>query len=706
MRQNDDSERHQVPLRSVAAVLTVLAALTAAGYGCSALRPPTGQTDADSLPSGVEIFSNAARQAFGPQHRCVAVLLTDHLRDAPVSALLQELWLPVVVLGPQGYRRPSDWLCSALLVLAAGNPNEALASLAGRANCAVLVVLLEDPVEDPTEDGADIGNVPQVAEPAQQAFFCGASSVSLASGRRWLLSEAYLAPPRTWRRVQDGDSVWGAAAAAARRVDLQGRTLRVATFHQPPLMYIDNPDDPAGVSGTEWAVLRLLAQHLNFSLSLVKLPDGDPWGHPDGEGSWRGGTLGALVSGRADLVPGVWFQLDQARVADFAHSTRLSCMTFMAPRPRFLFASGNAVFRPLQPAVWMYWGLAISAAAVSGRALHAATRRVFAAVSHGHLLQREPRPWRGRGRPGPGPHALLEIPPPPPPAPAPLPPPAEHFSSLSRGLLVLLGGAVTTYIPRSSASLGPHRHLVAWWVVFAMLMTTAYSSGLMTQLTLRRTEAAVDSAADIVRHGLTWASTFAPNVNVLLNLENEAERLLAAGLRLVEPAHWEAAVASGRHVVQGQRLGRAYFYWPGGDLSTATLRRLRVMRSCLARYPTAVALARGSPLRGPFDATLLRLVQAGLVARWQNLVLSTRGRPPVFALLADEVRTDGPQPLQLVQLRGAFRALGAGLALAGLVFVVELISRGRGRRPPVPTPVLHAGDDYARGYGLRGGYTT
>lgn len=84
---------------------------------------------------------------------------------------------------------------------------------------------------------------------------------------------------------------------------------------------------------------------------------------------------------------------------------------------------------------------------------------------------------------------------------------------------MLLGAAVVAHVPPSRASLGPQRHLLAWWVVYSVLMTTAFSSGLIAHLTMQSFEAPVNSAKDIVDRGLTWASSYVPNFRVMLNLE-------------------------------------------------------------------------------------------------------------------------------------------------------------------------------------------
>ena len=75
--------------------------------------------------------------------------------------------------------------------------------------------------------------------------------------------------------------------------------------------------------GTEWSVLKLVAEHLNLTWALVMANSSDKWGKPDGRGSWRGGMLGDVVAGRADLAMNVWVQLDQSRVVDFSFPTKV-----------------------------------------------------------------------------------------------------------------------------------------------------------------------------------------------------------------------------------------------------------------------------------------------------------------------------------------------------------------------------------------------
>ncbi|XP_034252812.1 glutamate receptor [Thrips palmi] len=374
----------------------------------------------------------------------------------------------------------------------------------------------------------------------------------------------------------------------------------------------------------------MIAEHLNFTWAVVHLDSRDHFGKPDGNSSWRGGTLGAVAKGDADLSLNVWVQLDQSRVVDFTTPTRISCLTFMVPRPHILGSTADAVFQPLDKLVWSAWLLSIVVVTVAARLLDRTARRVGAVTAGG-------------------------------------------FGSLLDSFLVLLGLALVAYVPPSKASLGPQRHLITWWVVYSVLMTTAFSSGLIAHLTMLSFEPPINSAKEIVDHGLTWASTYVPNFHVMLNLENASEKRLADGMRLVDPQSWEPTVASGRFVVHGQKMDSFYFFWVGGNLGAETLGKMRLMRSCLAQYPVAIAVAKNSPLLEPFSRAIERIREAGLIEYWQRLVVRRKGRAAVRSLFIDTINRDGPQVLKVSQLWSAFAILLYGLAISTAAFILEVV---------------------------------
>lgn len=89
--------------------------------------------------------------------------------------------------------------------------------------------------------------------------------------------------------------------------------------------------------------------------------------------------------------------------------------------------------------------------------------------------------------------------------------------------------------------------------------------------------------------------------------QNAAEKKLAHSLRIFNTSVWDASVASGEFVVQGQSLDDSYFLWVGGNLADETLYKMRAMKSCLYRYFTAFAFRKDSPFLDPFNRVVMRL---------------------------------------------------------------------------------------------------
>jgi hypothetical protein len=70
----------------------------------------------------------------------------------------------------------------------------------------------------------------------------------------------------------------GIAVGANGRVDLQGRTLKVVGFQNPPFTVYD---EKKRVLGVEMRVVRELAEALNFTWTFHEPLDGQLWGHFD-----------------------------------------------------------------------------------------------------------------------------------------------------------------------------------------------------------------------------------------------------------------------------------------------------------------------------------------------------------------------------------------------------------------------------------------
>jgi hypothetical protein len=73
------------------------------------------------------------------------------------------------------------------------------------------------------------------------------------------------------------------------------------------------------------------------------------------------------------------------------------------------------------------------------------------------------------------------------------------------------------YTPSTDRDLGPSRYVIGWWFVFALLVTTAYSCGLSSHLTLPRNNPPLDSVRDLVEAGLHWGHAYFPTVDIIFD---------------------------------------------------------------------------------------------------------------------------------------------------------------------------------------------
>ena len=77
----------------------------------------------------------------------------------------------------------------------------------------------------------------------------------------------------------------------------------------------------------------------------------------------------------------------------------------------------------------------------------------------------------------------------------------------------ILGMLVLGREPGSENRLGAARHLLCWWSIFTLLATTAYSSGLVSHLTVPSTAPAVDTVQSLVEEGFHWGLAYLPYVD-------------------------------------------------------------------------------------------------------------------------------------------------------------------------------------------------
>jgi len=133
----------------------------------------------------------------------------------------------------------------------------------------------------------------------------------------------------------------------------------------------------------------------------------------------------------------------------------------------------------------------------------------------------------------------------------------------------------------------------------------------------------------------------------------------------------------GKHAVFGYKLETGVSYF----LQTETMemedwKSMRVMKECMSRFFVSLGLAKNSPYTAAFNEGMSRLVQAGLMEKWQRDVIMRRGNPNCSSVFYENyhfIDADGPVKLSLSNMKGAFIVLSIGNTVATLAFAVEKV---------------------------------
>lgn len=128
--------------------------------------------------------------------------------------------------------------------------------------------------------------------------------------------------------------------------------LRVAVLTNNHIFQIakDPETDRLQISGIEARLLQILSTFLRFDFELVIPPTRD-WGRLQSDGRWSG-LIGLLQNSSADLaISTLTMSAENFAVVDFSYPYTIQDVTFLVERPD-LIHNANHLFRPFGFAVW------------------------------------------------------------------------------------------------------------------------------------------------------------------------------------------------------------------------------------------------------------------------------------------------------------------------------------------------------------------
>ncbi|PSN46630.1 Ionotropic receptor 104 [Blattella germanica] len=414
-----------------------------------------------------------------------------------------------------------------------------------------------------------------------------------------------------------------------------GKFLRVSTFNCPVYSYgtEDNirssSNDLEQLDGIEMKIFLEISKRLNFTWRLEEPQELNKWGQKFSNGTWSGGIVGALVKKSVDIgFCCLWLASPQAEDVDLTMPWNILCSTLLVPRPRRLQKLG-AVFYPFTTSLW---AVLVAATFSISMILWCIQRVRQQAVSSGKVF------------------------------------------SLCRNFQHFIGIISMGSMPSAYVQINECRHISTWWAVFALLMTTAYSSSLVSHLTVPLFDTPLNSVRDLVMADVHWSQSYFPAVDVIFDLENSWHRRF---IKYFELDPETAKVHHAFHITDHASLGfvlegdRPYFLEPI-PMNPSLLPSLRVMKECVSRYYISIGLTKNSPYTAALNEVMSRLIESGVIKYWQKDVVLRHTTPQMTQVFEDsDGMVSGPEVLKLKNLEGAFLLLFCGLCFACVTMFVE-----------------------------------
>ncbi|XP_024085601.1 uncharacterized protein LOC106660995 [Cimex lectularius] len=411
--------------------------------------------------------------------------------------------------------------------------------------------------------------------------------------------------------------------------DFKGKEIIVGAFNCSvfsELGTMDSDSEAAATKGAEIKLLQEIFKRLNLTYRIKVPSDGDPWGRLV-RGKWSGGVLKMVNKGDVDIaICGLWITYPK-EVSGITMSYPLGqlCMRLLVPKPKLLSTKWYDIVSPFQGSLWMSIIAVIIIGAFLLQIFKKFSRLDQSDKGHNFLI------------------CLLQV--------------------IS---IFLLSGVLKT-------KRGALRQLVTWLVVFSFVLTTCFSSGLISNLTSPRYTKKIETIEDLYRNGFFWTTSTVPDLEVMFNQEDYWQNLWTKRLRVIPlEEEVERLMMSGKLVKYGKQYKEAFFFEE--HFNKEVLEEFEVASYCNQKYFFSFANRRGSPYIESFRKFIHRFHNGGLIEKEMNHAVNelVLHQPYVKEVLRmTKGRMGVPQVLSLNNLRGAFFIWSIGIAASMVSFAIE-----------------------------------
>lgn len=215
------------------------------------------------------------------------------------------------------------------------------------------------------------------------------------------------------------------------------------------------------------------------------------------------------------------------------------------------------------------------------------------------------------------------------------------------------------------------RYILTTWCLNALLISTAYSSGLASILSYPRYTKPINSMQDMVDQKIYWMAPETDTWDVYRNSSNPVlKQLVNLFVLEMETYKRNINIRKGNGAIKVQLTARSFI--DAEDLDSYGKTHLKLLPECAGAYALIYAFKKGSVYTKIFDHAIKMFLEHGFINVWANSISQ-------LSHMLDIKNFQGSYSVQLLkfhnlsieELQGAFHLLIFGLICAVFFFILE-----------------------------------
>ena len=431
-----------------------------------------------------------------------------------------------------------------------------------------------------------------------------------------------------------------------------GYPLRVVVFHRFSTVvptaecHLQDKNCTVTYMGMDASLLYSLANYLNFTPVIRHTSDGKKYGYAT-ENCTFTGAIGDIVYGRADIsMNGMFIKIYGSDKILFTHSAYSDKMCVIVPK-----ANRIPKWMTILRRVDSTFALGVLGLYIINACFYFVINQARSSLESN--LPKSKTGW------------------------------SEIFIEMFRPF-------VSSPFPRIPMAIS-QRVFLGSCILFGLVLTSAVQSILVTAMTKPYYYPDINTLEELDASGLsiltkapplidTFGSTQMNSTASPFDANSTMDRL---SRRVKVPVGtinlWRVASTEGNVAVLDRKTQNEYGLLLNKYQANDGSPLLHVVRECPRNYLLGYLVPRGSPYLPYFNQGIARLVEAGIVEHWKNIIPPSTERHDEFdttnSIEIAEVNTENPKVFSLKDLQLAFYILVVGLSVSIVIFLLEIMSR-------------------------------